>query len=147
MLHLSLSLSLSCPYFLLSPDIRFNRESCMILAEEISRSVESLSFSVLLLRDDSDDICGEAVVDLWIMIEDSINIARQVNSSSSSVVVVLVVVLVVVPLVLLPACTTIVVYCVHLCTSEHAYLCVDHKQRGGPSYQFCQHYIIRSNKM
>ena len=65
----------------------------MLLADEISRVGETLSFSILILGsssssssrkhgggggEDDDEVLAEAVVELWVMVEDSINIARQV---------------------------------------------------------------------
>ena len=58
--------------------MKFSDDSRVILAEEIARAAENFSFSILVLSENDNSVIAEAVVAIWIMIEDSVNIARNV---------------------------------------------------------------------
>jgi hypothetical protein len=74
------------PFFLsFSADMPFNRETSLILAEEIASQKENLAIVVRFIEasDDGSDtetrVFADAIVDLWVMIEDSCSIVRQVS--------------------------------------------------------------------
>lgn len=73
-------ISYDCKLFLLlsSVDIEFNREACLLLADEIDEMGESLSLKIVVCNCSDSEAIAEGMVEIWIMIEDSINIARQV---------------------------------------------------------------------
>ncbi len=74
-------------FFSFSLDQVYNRESSLLLAEEIANRQENLCIIVRILEEPSirpenlKDLheIGDAVVELWVMIEDSCSIVRQVN--------------------------------------------------------------------
>ncbi len=60
--------------------MKFNRDGCKYLSEEISTQRERLSLNVLLTSENDNDykVLGIANVELWVMIENLCVILRQV---------------------------------------------------------------------
>lgn len=75
--------------FIDASDMSFNRETCLILAEEISSQGEGLAVVIRFIEARDSDLGGDgntetrvfadAIVELSVMIEDSCNINRQVT--------------------------------------------------------------------
>ena len=64
-------------------DIRFDDKACHLLSERIRSNRESLALEILLLTINADggeglSVQGVASVNLWVMVEDSVSILRQV---------------------------------------------------------------------
>jgi hypothetical protein len=71
-------------------DMSFNRETSLMLADEINNQKENLAIIIRFIEAGDDDgsdtetrVFADAIVDLWVMIEDSCSIVRQVLSACS----------------------------------------------------------------
>ena len=62
---------------IITVDLKFNDESEMILIDEIAEYDDALALQLHVLDASSNDRLGSANVELWVMIEDSVNILRQ----------------------------------------------------------------------
>ena len=65
-------------------DIRFDDKACHLLSERIRSNRESLALEILLLTINANggeglSVQGVASVNLWVMVEDSVSILRQVK--------------------------------------------------------------------
>lgn len=58
-------------------DIKFTRDVCVAVSEEIASQQEDICIK-LIVTDENAQLLAEAIVNIWIMIEDEINIVLMV---------------------------------------------------------------------
>jgi hypothetical protein len=63
----------------LHSDLIFNQETETTLRDEIEEIGDSMTFQINFYSANDDKLIGQAVVELWVMIEDCCNIVRKVS--------------------------------------------------------------------
>lgn len=58
--------------------MKFNKSASAQLSSEIDELGENLALEVILVKSENNEFIGNANLNLWVMIEDSCNIVRQV---------------------------------------------------------------------